>query len=375
MTRDRQARRQGRDRRTRKQSEKASIEHSKKTRKHKNQRVFTSYAKSKYDVDCGAGHSILQNKDAEDIRVYLQNPNGVLGMDTKYDDRRVLLQLQEWDVNIIALPETNRNWKVPWLQDRWESEVQRVWRHAKVFNSSINTDQRNTKIQGGVSLIVTNRWASRVVDHGEDPLGRWAWVQLRGKSNEMFTCMAMYQPNPGSPDNGPETVWTQQYQHRLQEVLDKEGDTESIIDPREKILLDMNEWISQNIGANDQFVLLTDANQSLDDNTTTYSLRKLIQDNTLHSTMELKHPGESVRSTNRGSKTIDHILIKNIPSDQVKRSGQLPFELGFHTDHRGMFTDIDVHSILGIYVEDPIEQAQRRLSSKNKKVEASTLRK
>ena len=60
------------------------------------------------------------------------------------------------------------------------------------------------------------------------------------------------------------------------------------------------------------------------------------------------------------------MLIKNISSEQVKRSGQLPFELGFHTDHRGMFTDINVHSILGIYVKDPIEQAQRRLSSQNK---------
>ena len=203
--------------------------------------MFTSYAKSKYDVDYGVGQSILQNKDAEDIRVYLQNSNGVLGKDTKYDDRQALLQLQEWDVNIIALPEANRNWKVPWLQDCWESEVQRVWRHTKVFNSSINTDQRNTKIQGGVSLIVTNCWASRVVVHGEDPLGRWVWVRLRGKSNEMFTYMVMYRPNPGSPDSGPEMVWTQQYQHQLQEVLDKEGDTESIIDPRKKILLDLNE--------------------------------------------------------------------------------------------------------------------------------------
>ena len=79
------------------------------------------------------GEPITTQKALKDIRVYLQNPNGVMNKDTKLDDRRALLSLREWGVDIIALPETNRNWKKEYLRNKWKSEVQRVWRHSKFF--------------------------------------------------------------------------------------------------------------------------------------------------------------------------------------------------------------------------------------------------
>ena len=74
------------------------------------QQKIKQYAISKYQVDPGAGNPITIQKRVEDIRIYLQNPNGVMCKDTKYDDRRALLSLREWGVDIISLPETNRNW-------------------------------------------------------------------------------------------------------------------------------------------------------------------------------------------------------------------------------------------------------------------------
>ena len=73
--------------------------------------MFTAYAQSKYVTDSGAGHSILEDKSAGDIRMFLQNPNSIMGKDTFHDDRRALLELREWGADIIALPETNKNWK------------------------------------------------------------------------------------------------------------------------------------------------------------------------------------------------------------------------------------------------------------------------
>ena len=40
---------------------------------------------------------------------------------------------------------------------------------------------------GGVGLIVTNRWANRVMASGSNPLGRWVGVTLRGKRREKLT--------------------------------------------------------------------------------------------------------------------------------------------------------------------------------------------
>ena len=39
--------------------------------------------------------------------------------------------------------------------------------------------------------------------------------------------------------------------------------------------------------------------------------------------------------------TIDHILTFGVDPDLVHKAGQLPFGLGFHTDHRGLFADLD----------------------------------
>ena len=163
-------------------------------------------------MDPGAGDPITTQKRPEDIRLFLQNPNGVMCKDTKFDDRRALLSLWEWGVDIISLPETNRNWAKEWLQNKWKSEVQRVWRHAKVFFASIDKpNERHAKfVQGGACLIVTGKWASRVMTHGSDYLGRWVWVTLRGQRNQKLTAVSLYRPNPGSVSSGPTTVWSQQ---------------------------------------------------------------------------------------------------------------------------------------------------------------------
>ena len=126
--------RRGKERRRRAQTRKeklAAAQH--KTESNLHQHKITQYAVRKYETDSGMGEPITTQKALKDIRVYLQNPNGVMNKDTKLDNRRALLSLWEWGVDIIALPETNRNWKKEYLRNKWKSEVQRVWRHSKFF--------------------------------------------------------------------------------------------------------------------------------------------------------------------------------------------------------------------------------------------------
>lgn len=128
-----------------------------------------------------------------------------------YDDQLALRQLQEWETDIIALPETNKNWNRAWTTEKWRRLVQSVWKHAKVYTATIQpAPQDEHYIQGGVSLIVTNKWASRVIANGTDPLGRWAWIKLAGRRKQTLTCLVMYRPHNGSPIDGKVgAVWTQ----------------------------------------------------------------------------------------------------------------------------------------------------------------------
>ena len=57
-------------------------------------------------------------------------------------------------------------------------------------------------MQGGVSLILTNNWASRVKDYVTDDLGRLTWITLDGRNNQKLKIIAMYRSQPGYPHDG-----------------------------------------------------------------------------------------------------------------------------------------------------------------------------
>ena len=125
----------GREIRARKQQSKVKKQQS--DIKLQQQRQITEFGMQKYSEDEGLRDPIENGKEGSDLRVYLQNPDGVMGEGKDMDDQRALLELKSWDVNIIALPKTNRNWKQEWIRNKWKWEVNCVWPHAKVFHASI----------------------------------------------------------------------------------------------------------------------------------------------------------------------------------------------------------------------------------------------
>ena len=137
--------------------------------------------------------------------------------------------------------------------------------------------------------------------------------------------------------------------------------------PRKQCLLDFGAWADTKIAQGHKLILLTDANQSLMDKKEEYNLGDLMQRCFLTSAMEVKHKGQSLRSLDQGSVTIDHILMHGVNPTHIHRAGKIPFGLGFHTDHRGLFTDIDGEQLLRLQMTEPDQRDCRRLSSKNNK--------
>ena len=361
-TAKRRNRRQGRHQRKRKQTKKNRI-----TPGHKHQLKITNFIRNQQLPDDGTGNSIDEPKDPQNLRIFLQNPSGVLVGKEEINDLRTLRQIKTWDVDIIALPETNKNWNQPWLREKWSRTVKRVWKHAKIYTSTIKTAPTNEHyVQGGVSLIVTDKWSSRITGHGSDELGRWAWITLKGRRDQKITILTLYRSQRGSPHDGKlEAVWTQQYQHLLTKKLSQES-LESIRDPREQCLTDLKDWIKSHITQDShKLIIATDANQTTSETTKQFSLKQLISSTNLQSILDNKHHGQQVPSTTRGTQVIDHLLTKYIPMQNVKKIGQLAHGLGFPSNHRALFSDIDTIQTLGLRTDAPTSPPARRLVSKN----------
>ena len=77
-------------------------------------------------------------------------------------------------------------------------------------------------------------------------------------------------------------------------------------------------------------------------------------------------PGEKTPATyNRGRRTLDHIWISSSLAPLITGYGYLPYDLGFDSDHRGMYVDIKCrhgqHAVLP-------KRNRRKLNSKNSKL-------
>ena len=55
-----------------------------------------------------------------------------------------------------------------------------------------------------------------------------------------------------------------------------------------------------------------------------------------------------VPSRNTGTTDIDHIDTYGIPKENVVCAGQIPHGIGFDSDHRCIYADLDIKSILGL---------------------------
>ena len=100
LTNRRRKTRAGAKKRRRKQKEAMK----KLTRKETNiQQHITDFTNTKPPEEQGSGHTMEEKTHPEDLRVFLQNPNGVKTKGAYYEDSLALKLLKDKNVDIIAL--------------------------------------------------------------------------------------------------------------------------------------------------------------------------------------------------------------------------------------------------------------------------------
>ena len=294
-------------------------------------------------------------KDDSTIRIVSKQIGG-LGITVGNSKER---ELKNWiienEIDCIGLQETNVFWKK--CNDK--SQFRERMRHHKwdfVRTSTAFNKHEFTAFNqfGGAAIVTTNVVASRVCCTGADEtgLGRWAWVQYRGKNKTSARVISVYQPHkPADETLHPKSVYRQQQRY----WMNKKSDMCPLTHFQDDLCMLLQKWIRNH----ERIVLLIDANESTIDG----PLRLRLERIGLVSAYKVKFgTGTRPATYHRGKEMIDDIFItKNF---RLERAGMFAFGDG-PGDHRGLYVDINLDSFMGSdeYIVQRIQA--RRLISNN----------
>eukprot|EP00957_Ditylum_brightwellii_P135768 10354486-Ditylum_brightwellii.AAC.1 len=189
--------------------------------------------------------------------------------------------------------------------------------------------------QGGTCTGIIENIVGRIIDNGTDEsgLGRWSYVKLAGRNNRQLCIATAYRPGKKN-QTGNATVMAQQ--HRL---LKQKGVREPR--PRKQWMKDMapkfKEWKEEG-----KVLLLVDANTGLDK--TDFSA--FMAETGLCDIIGAHHGINTPNTHANDSYAIDFILGTVNIVEMICKCGMEKFYNGIHSDHCGIFADINILHLL-----------------------------
>ena len=173
---------------------------------------------------------------------------------------------------------------------------------------------------------------------GEDQMGRWSYITICGKQNTRLIIITAYRANYNINNHG--SVYMQEYRELI-----KKGYKDP--KPRKMMLHDLSAFIrskQQHPSLHYDFIICIDANESLSDN---QEFKIFTEENLLLDGLHHLHPTlPEVPTYQKGSKQIDYILISEGIIETAQRGGILPLNSIVISDHRMLYIDVNITSIL-----------------------------
>ena len=236
--------------------------------------------------------------------------------------------------------------------------------------------------------IICENWASRIVEKGSDPfgLGRWSYFILQRKGDIRIAIITAYQVCTGTLSSlGPTTYAMQQYR-KLSSTFRSEHKTTQP-NPRRQFILDLQAWLEHLITTKHDIILCLDENEDYTQNAKFYtplsftpgkhvtssthdgSLSTLVNTCGLIDPLIIHHSMEKPPPTySRGSNRIDYIFVSMGLQNSAIRSGILPYNHLFVSDHRPCFIDFESSLLFKdpTYKIDPPKRRGLQLSDPRK---------
>ena len=302
--------------------------------------------------------NLTENKT---IRIFGHNTNGISYKNNYLEWMLTLQQLEEYQVDVACLVETNLDTNKPSVRRDLKEKMRNFDKFAKLTTSSSKESHTETAFKpGGTCVMARGNWAGRVTAMGQDELGRWSFITMEGRQGKKVTFIAFYRVCKKNSENGKTTI-------RIQQERDLFNARKSQKDPREVILVDLENEIRKKQNEGHEIIIFGDINDEVRDST---RVKEFLESCDLINVMTEKHPNHILPTTyDRGSKCLDLMgMSKSIDPRAIHKCGILPFYHGMPSDHRAFYLDVKAEFLFtNAYVDKGISNFKRFSTTQTKK--------
>ena len=182
---------------------------------------------NKRDRECNYTQygDVLGPKEANTIRLYSQNINGIPAENLEEILTQNLDVMLDREVDIMGWSETNLEWNSYPVHLRAQRTFKKQYTGGKWLTTTSSIPSDTNLKPGGNAMGLNADTNSCTNMTGKDEMGRWVWATMEGQTGSV-TVVQLYVP--GDPNqNGITTTYAQQYEQlqikhpdRIPQVID-----------------------------------------------------------------------------------------------------------------------------------------------------------
>ena len=287
------------------------------------------------------GDSLQLPKNVGTTRLYFQNLNGInLSQLGNWVDTCSHLRDMEVDIALIAEHKLDTN--QPRVLKKLYDQARTVLGQGSYTINATSTPITSPTMYkpGGVLSLIHGGTKGRILQSGNDPLGRWSYTTLRRNSGPPITVIVTYQVVDVDPKHaGPTTYATQLFSVYLQEGRHH---PEKL---RYHHASDLLTFVKQCQERGEWIILAGDMNEVI--GLDTRGMSKLLGECGLLDACLERHGLTDFTTYQRGNRVIDYILVDRNVMQSIQSIGYEPFNIHIISDHRGIFIDLAMPQCFG----------------------------
>ena len=309
------------------------------------------------------GDPITQvEKQSRAIRIFFQNIKGLSYTNTTEDYKYVFRQLEDLQIDIAGLAETNTAWQHTFLRNELLTAARSIGagQTSRISFASPSTQidaipNKETFQAGGSITTTTGAWTTTTLGPDiQDPtgLGRWSGMHFRGKNRNVLSIITGYRTCTGTrlSSHIGSTF------HREHEFFSSQKEKCSI-NPRRQFFVDLESTIRDLLDAQHSIILMLDANAVITQDRYFRESMERLQMIDLHDNDPA--PSTYIGATNR---RIGYMFGSLSVASAKLAGGTLSYVEGPQSDHRGLYVDVCADSILHYHAMDnSIQSPQARI--------------
>ena len=141
------------------------------------------------------------------LRFFGHNTNGISYKDGYFEWLLTLQQVEEYQANVVGLVELNLDVYKPEVKNTLYKKMKKYDKHAKISTASSKESYTDSPYKpGGTAVMSRGNWSGRVIESGQDSLGRWTFQVMEGRQNKKIMFISFYRVCKKNSEMGKVTI-------------------------------------------------------------------------------------------------------------------------------------------------------------------------